>query len=161
MPSDRRPEAPNQLWEIRRHRYKFKSCHIVPANLRQGKVVKLVSNDGLTCALQHNAPSGRRRLLWFVIRPWFGEGIMVCSPMLWYLTKVGSRPGLRPWLSVRENLNMLHRSSTGRREMGDNSFLRDFKARMLSSRRAMLRSIILRVSSSESPAEHKVLVLSR
>jgi hypothetical protein len=37
--------------------------------------------------------------------------------------------------------------------MGDNSFLRDFKARMLSSRRAMLRSIILRFSSSESPAE--------
>jgi hypothetical protein len=38
--------------------------------------------------------------------------------------------------------------------MGDNSFLRDFKARMLSSRRTMLRSIILRFSSSDSePAE--------
>ena len=55
---------------------------------------------------------------------------------------------------------MLHKISTGRREMGDNSFLRDFKARMLSSRRAMLRSIILRVSSNESPAEYNILVSS-
>jgi hypothetical protein len=44
--------------------------------------------------------------------------------------------------------------------MGDNSFLRDFKTRMLSSRRAMLRSIILRFSSNGPPAEHKVLVSS-
>jgi hypothetical protein len=44
--------------------------------------------------------------------------------------------------------------------MGDNSFLLDFKARMLSSRRAMLRSIILRFSSNGSPSEHKVLVSS-
>ena len=44
--------------------------------------------------------------------------------------------------------------------MGDNSFLRDFRARMFSSRRAMLRSMILRVSSNASPVDHKVLVSS-
>ena len=68
--------------------------------------------------------------------------------------------GFLVMLSVRENLNMLHKISTGRREMGDNSFLRDFRARMLSSRRAMLRSMILRVSFNGSPAEPKVLVSS-
>ena len=56
--------------------------------------------------------------------------------------------------------NMLHNISAGRREMGDNSFLRDFRARMLSSRRAMSRSMILRISSNGLPAEHEVLVLS-
>jgi hypothetical protein len=55
---------------------------------------------------------------------------------------------------------MLHRTSTGRREMGDNSFLRDFRDRMLSSRRAMSRSMILRITSNGSPAEHGVLVSS-
>ena len=55
---------------------------------------------------------------------------------------------------------MLHKISAGRREMGDNSFLRDFRARMLSSRRAMSRSMILRISSNGSPAEHEVLVSS-
>lgn len=34
-----------------------------------GKAVKPVSNDGLTCALQHTAP--------IMIRPWFGKGILV------------------------------------------------------------------------------------
>ena len=41
--------------------------------------------------------------------------------------------------------------------MGDNSFLQIFKARMLSSKLAMLRSMILRVTSNESLAEHKVV----
>jgi hypothetical protein len=59
---------------------------------------------------------------------------------------------------VREN--MLHKISAGRREIGDNSFLRDFKARMLSSRRAMSRSMILRATSNGSSAEHEVLVSS-
>ena len=40
--------------------------------------------------------------------------------------------------------------------MGENSFLRDFRARMLSSRWAMSRSILLRFSSFGSPAEHLV-----
>ena len=44
--------------------------------------------------------------------------------------------------------------------MGDNSFLRDFRARMLSSRRAMSRSMILRLSSNKSPAEYEVLASS-
>ena len=55
---------------------------------------------------------------------------------------------------------MLHKVSAGRREMGDNSFLRDFRARMLSPRWAMSRSMILRVTSNGSQAEHEVLVLS-
>ena len=60
--------------------------------------------------------------------------------------------------SMREN--MLHKISAGRREIGDNSFLRDFRARMLSSRWAMSRSMILRIASNGSPAEHEVLVSS-
>jgi hypothetical protein len=48
---------------------------------------------------------------------------------------------------------MLHNISAGRREMGDNSFLRDFRARMLSSRRAISWSMILRAISDGSPAE--------
>ena len=59
---------------------------------------------------------------------------------------------------MRENI--LHKISTGRREIGDNSFLRDLRARMLSSRRAMSRSMILRIWSNESPAEDEVLVSS-
>ena len=55
---------------------------------------------------------------------------------------------------------MLHKISAGRREIGDNSFLRDFRARMLSSRRAMSRSMILRATSNGSTAEHVVLVSS-
>ena len=55
---------------------------------------------------------------------------------------------------------MLHKISVGRREMGDNSFLRDFRARILSSKRRMLRSIILRSSSNGPPAEHKLLETS-
>ena len=55
---------------------------------------------------------------------------------------------------------MLHNISVGRREIGDNSFLRDFRARMLSSRRAMSRSMILHAASDGSPAEHEVLVSS-
>ena len=49
--------------------------------------------------------------------------------------------------------NMLHKISAGRREIGDSSFLRDFRARILSSRRAMSRSMIPRVTSGGSPAE--------
>ena len=54
---------------------------------------------------------------------------------------------------------MLHKTSVGRREMGDNSFLRDFRARMLSFRRAMLRSMIVCASptGNGTPAEHKPL----
>ena len=52
---------------------------------------------------------------------------------------------------------MLHKISVGSREMGDSSFLRDFRSRMLSSKRAMLRSMILRFSSNGSPAELKLL----
>ena len=52
----------------------------------------------------------------------------------------------------------LHKISTGRREIGDNSFLRDFRARILSSRRAISRSMILRIASNGSPVEHEVLV---
>ena len=59
---------------------------------------------------------------------------------------------------MREKI--LHKISTGRREIGDSSFLRDFRARMLSSRRAMSRSMILRIASNGSPVEHKVLVAS-
>jgi hypothetical protein len=44
--------------------------------------------------------------------------------------------------------NMVHIISGGRREIGDNSFLRDFRARMLSSSRAMSRSMILRATSN-------------
>ena len=55
---------------------------------------------------------------------------------------------------------MLHKISIRRREMGDNSFLRDFKARIFSSRRAMSRSMILRVTSNGSPAKHEVSVSS-
>ena len=55
---------------------------------------------------------------------------------------------------------MLHKISAGRGDMGDSSFLRDFKARMLSSRRAISRSMILRVTSNGSQAEHEVLVSS-
>ena len=44
--------------------------------------------------------------------------------------------------------------------MGDNSFLRDFKARMLSSRRAISRSMMVRNTSNGSQAEHEVLVSS-
>ena len=60
--------------------------------------------------------------------------------------------------STRENI--LHKISAGKREMGDNSFLRDFRARMLSCRWTISRSMILRISSNESPAdsEHEVLV---
>ena len=56
--------------------------------------------------------------------------------------------------------NMLHKISVGRREMGDNPFLRDFRARMFSCRRAISRSMILRISSNGLPAdsEHEVLV---
>ena len=56
---------------------------------------------------------------------------------------------------------MLHKISAGRREIGDNSFLRDFRTRMLSSRRAMSRSMILRITSNAngSPAEHEVFKL--
>ena len=43
--------------------------------------------------------------------------------------------------------------------MADNSFLQDFRIRMLSSRWAMSRSIILRFSIG-LPAEHKILVLT-
>ena len=60
---------------------------------------------------------------------------------------------------------MLHKISAGRREVGDNSFLLEFRARMLSSsprmlflRRSMLQSMIPRVSSNGSPAAHGVLV---
>ena len=55
---------------------------------------------------------------------------------------------------------MLHKISVGRREIEDNSFLRDFRTRILSSRRAMSRSMTLRVTSNESPAEHEVMVSS-
>ena len=55
--------------------------------------------------------------------------------------------------------NMLHMISAGRREVGDNSFLWDFKARMLSSRRAISRSMILRVLSNGLPVEDRVLIL--
>ena len=55
---------------------------------------------------------------------------------------------------------MLHKISTGRQEMGDNSFLRDFRTRMLSFRRAMSRSMILRISSNRSPAKREILVSS-
>ena len=55
---------------------------------------------------------------------------------------------------------MLHNISTGRREIGANSFLRDFRARMLSSRRAISRSMILRVSANGSLVEYEVLVSS-
>ena len=57
---------------------------------------------------------------------------------------------------------MLHKISIRRREMGDNSFLRDFKARIFSSRRAMSRSMILCITSNGSPAasERAVLVSS-
>ena len=61
--------------------------------------------------------------------------------------------------SLSENLNILHKISTGRREIGDNSFLRDFRARMLSSR-SMLGSMILRDSCIGSPSKRKVLVSS-
>ena len=54
---------------------------------------------------------------------------------------------------------MLHRISAGRREMRDNSFLRDFRAWPLSSRRAMLRLMILRVTSN-GPAAYEAFVLS-
>ena len=54
---------------------------------------------------------------------------------------------------------MLHSISTGRREIGNNSFLRDLGARMLSSRRAMSRSMI-RIWANGSLAEHEVLVSS-
>ena len=62
--------------------------------------------------------------------------------------------------STRENI--LHKISVGRREMVDNSFLRDFRTRMLSCRRAISRSMILSISSNGSPAdsEHEVLVSS-
>lgn len=59
---------------------------------------------------------------------------------------------------MREKI--VHKISAGRREIGDNSFLRDFRARMLSSRRAMSRSMILRATSNGSRAEHEVLVSS-
>ena len=55
---------------------------------------------------------------------------------------------------------MLHKSSAGRREIGDNSFLRDFRDRMLSSRRAISRSMVLRATSNGSPVEHEMLVSS-
>ena len=58
---------------------------------------------------------------------------------------------------MRENI--LHYISTGRREIRDNSFLRDLGARMLSSRRAMSRSMILRIRSKSS-AEDEALVSS-
>ena len=56
---------------------------------------------------------------------------------------------------------MLHKILAGRREMEDKSFLRDLRARILSSRRAMSWSMILRVSSTGngSPAEHEVVLL--
>ena len=58
---------------------------------------------------------------------------------------------------MREKI--LHKISAGRQEIRDNSFLRDFRARMLSSRREMLQSMILRVTSNGSPAEHEVTVV--
>ena len=54
---------------------------------------------------------------------------------------------------------MLHKISAGRREMEDNSFRRDFRARMFSSRPEMSRSMILRITSNGSPVEHEVLVV--
>ena len=65
-------------------------------------------------------------------------------------------PGLERML--REN--MLHKISAGRQEVGDNSFLRDFKTWMLSSRQAILQSMILHISSNRSPTELGVLVSS-
>ena len=59
--------------------------------------------------------------------------------------------------------NILHKISAGRREeIGDSWFLRDFRARILSSRWAMSRSMILRIMSNGSPlaVEHEVLVSS-
>ena len=55
---------------------------------------------------------------------------------------------------------MLHKISAGRREIGDNSFLRAFRARMLSSRRAMSQSMILRFTSNGSQVEYEVLTSS-
>ena len=55
---------------------------------------------------------------------------------------------------------MLHNISTGRREIGANSFLRDFRARMFSSRRAISRSMILRVSANGSLVEYEVVLVS-
>ena len=63
-------------------------------------------------------------------------------------------------MMLREDMS--HKISVGERlgEIGDNSFLQDFRTRILSSRRAMSRSMILRVTvtSNGSPAKHEVLV---
>ena len=58
--------------------------------------------------------------------------------------------------------NILHKLSEGRREIGDSWFLRDFCDRILSSRRAMSWSMILRIKSSGSPlaVEPEVLLVS-
>ena len=55
---------------------------------------------------------------------------------------------------------MLHNISAGRREMGNNLFLQDLRTRIPSesSRRAMSQSMILRITSNGSPAEHEALV---
>ena len=55
--------------------------------------------------------------------------------------------------------NMLHNISAGRREIGTDSFLRDFRARIISSISRMPWSI-MRVTSNGSPAEHEVVMVS-
>ena len=84
--------------------------------------------------------------------------LQCCDTRLKWVQDFGLRPEEKILSSMREN--MLHKISAGRREMRDNSFLRDFRARMLSSSRAISRSMILRISSFGSPAEYEAWVLS-